>query len=249
MFGKLAMLIGLLALASLVSATNSVVASLRPFSASLGSLLPRPGQAVQVSWKEMFDDYQHPSTDIVVLDLRSGADFIAGHVSGSFKVKYDYLHVALPWLHSYDHYRPTLYFVGPADELDKVAEAATQASNDDWFTAVYFVADDISGWPGKIETSQLTYPISDAELKPRYNVTRILDVRAPAEFREAHIPDSVCMPAPSFNDQALVWIKPLVIIGATTEDAQKACVRAADFGAVGCYYFEGGFAAWTGDKV
>jgi rhodanese-related sulfurtransferase len=76
------------------------------------------------------------------------------------------------------------------------------------------------------------------------NAWTVVDVREPHEFASGHIPNAVNMPMSSFDPEALLEGKPVVLICQSGGRSRNALSKARAIGRADVRHFAGGMNGW-----
>ena len=175
-----------------------------------------------------------------VVDTRKTLDFANGHLPGTLNV---------PAGGSFVSYG------GAAIPTDRpIILAVAEAALDDTLAALYSIGyDDVQGWltPDELtagqrldQTAQITVDEAQKQLGARKAI--LVDVRAPSEYQEGHIPGAVLIPLPALEQRMAELPKDQPII-LQCGSGSRSSVAAAILRSKGIHNVEnlkGGIGAW-----
>lgn len=183
----------------------------------------------------------------VVLDVRSAAEFGAGHVPGALNIGLSGQFAS--WAGSLIPLTAQIVIV--ADSEQQVDEAQVRLARVGLERVNGYLAGGVDAWRAAgFEIAEVPQ-ISVAELKELLKLTpelQLIDVRRPAEYRNGHAPRALTAPLAKFRDTLgslnLDGDKPIAIICAGGYRSSAATSIAQQFGFNHLLNVTGGTAAW-----
>lgn len=143
----------------------------------------------------------------VVLDVRSAADFGAGHVPGALNVGLGGQFAS--WAGSLVRHGSKLLVV--ADEEAQVGEAALRLARVGLEPVVGFLAGGMKAWREANFASAVVTQIAVEDLRRRLDAEpdlQVLDVRRAAEYEGGHVPGARLAPLSELASNPLDWLDP-----------------------------------------
>ena len=183
----------------------------------------------------------------VVLDVRTAAEFGAGHVPGSLNVGLGGQFAS--WAGSLIPLTAQIVIV--ANSAEQIDEAQMRLARVGLERVNGYLEGGVDGWRAAgFEVAQVSQ-ISVAELKDLLNSKpdlQVIDVRRPAEYNSGHAPRAITAPLAKFRDTLgslnLNGDKPIAIICAGGYRSSAATSIAQQFGFNNLLNVTGGTAAW-----
>ena len=184
----------------------------------------------------------------VLLDVRTAAEFGAGHVPGSINVGLGGQFAS--WAGSLITLGTPLVIIAASDE--KVSEAVMRLARVGHEDVVGYLKGGVDAWrEAGLKLSEVTQ-VSVAELKEMLDERpdlQVLDVRRPAEYASGHAPRAANVPlSPNLPDDAVARLDParpvaVICAGGYRSSAATSLLAARGFGEL--YNVAGGTGAWV----
>lgn len=196
----------------------------------------------------------HPSklpipNEQVLVDLRSAADFAAGHIPGSLSIPLNKSFTT--WAGSLLPYDRDIQLIFP----DRDAAGLREAVRDLALIGLdriagYWTVDAIDWWRDQgralATVAQISAPELAGTLADASRNGVVVDVRAASEWAEGHLPGAIHIPLPELADRLdeLPTARPLVLHCAAGARSMIAASLLQAHGVAGVVNLTGGYSAW-----
>ena len=180
----------------------------------------------------------------VLVDLRSGADFAAGHIPDSLSIPLNKSFTT--WAGSLLPYDRDIHLLFPDRDAAGLAEAVRDLALIGLDRiAGYWTVDAIDWWKGQGRPLTTVAQISPAGLAAAKH--RVVDVRGAAEWEGGHLPGAVHIPLPELaaRIKELPTERPLVLQCAGGARSMIAASLLQAEGVAGVVNLTGGYSAWV----
>ncbi|HJQ39288.1 MAG TPA: MBL fold metallo-hydrolase [Thermoanaerobaculia bacterium] len=175
----------------------------------------------------------------VLLDVRDGAAYGAGHLPGSINIGLggQYASWAGTLLRASDE------IVIVADSRERADEAVMRLARVGLENVAGYLEGGVAAWDGPLETLE---QMNVAELRTRLGDVDVLDVRRRGEYQDGHVPDAVNVPLDVLTEhvQDIDRSRPLAIICASGYRSSTAASLLQRHGFAQLVNVTGGTSAW-----